>query len=80
MGEACSTHGNKRNYRQSFGREKLQERNHYKNLDLYVRIILEWIRRRSVCELDLSGSGCGPVVGCCGHCNKCSLSINDVEI
>jgi len=57
------------------------ERDHLKDLDVRRRIILEWILEKLVgrCGLDSSGSGYGPVAGCCEYGNEPPGSIKGGE-
>jgi hypothetical protein len=56
--------------------ETLKGREKAEGLGVDGKIILEWMGRRG---LDSSGSGQGPVAGCCEHGNEPSGSIKGGE-
>jgi hypothetical protein len=58
------------------GQKNLNGREHLEDVGVDGRI-LEWILGKygGMCVLDSSGSGYGPVVGCCEHGNEPSGSI-----
>jgi hypothetical protein len=61
--------------------QNLKGRDHAEDLGVDGRIILERIMENRVGEygLDSSGSGCGPVAGCCEHGNEPSGSVKGRE-
>jgi hypothetical protein len=73
MGEVCSTHGEIRNaYKIVFGKSegkslfgRQRRRSIWENISMYIKG-----NRVGGCGLDLSGSGYGPVAGCCEHGNE----------
>jgi hypothetical protein len=69
---ACSTHEN-----EIFMQlENLQTRDHLENLGIDVSVILKRILNKygAGCRQDFSGSGWGPVAGCCKHGNELNCS------
>jgi hypothetical protein len=74
---ACSTHGKDEKFVHNSGLTP-KGRDHLEDVGVDGRIILKWIsegERVIKCGLDSSGSGEGPVAGCCEHGNESSSSI-----
>jgi hypothetical protein len=62
--------------------KNLKGREHLEDLGVDGRIILEWVlegHKVGRCGLAASGSGCGPVAGCCERGNEPSISIKGRE-
>jgi len=59
-----------------FFSKRMKGRDHFRDIDLDVRIILKWdLNRVRICGLDLACSAQRPVVGSCEHGNELSGSI-----